>query len=320
MKGSVFRDCYPVPELRSMGDVDLIIHPEDRDTVDKIMTEELGYVRFVDHQDVWTYYIGQFQFEIHTHMFYDPLANDYDYRSYFDRVWDHVRRAPVYGFESDNMYVPDASFHFLYLMAHTAKHIINKGSGFRAYLDMVMLCKTQSNDHDGQNGRDTLDWEWIIKELDRLQLLEFTKICFSLCERWFEVDMPLEKDPLDEDLYEIITRKTFNDGIFGFENTENESGWAAREIKRSEEKGGGYGRGTVKILLKKLFPPYSDMQLVPWYKFIDGRPWLLPAAWVYRWGYCLRHKAPQSWKIITEPFVKKREIGERKKNLKKWGL
>ena len=308
MKGSVFRDYYPIPELRSMGDVDLIIHPKDIKKADRIMTEVLGYRKFVDHQAVWTYILDQFQFEIHNQMFYENLTNHVDYISYFDQVWDHCHLAPVFDVESPNMYVPDEDFHFLYLMTHTAKHVINSGSGFRAYLDMVMMTRAC---------KDRLDWSHIEEELEKLKLLEFTKVCFSCCEKWFDVQMPLEKKSLDEKLFREITEKTLRDGIFGFDNAENKPAASTKYIKHSTAP---YTMAAIGKGIKKIFPPYEDLQLVPWYSFIDGRPWLLPVVWVYRWGYCIVKKLRHSINLLTEPFTKKKEVLERQELIGKWGL
>ena len=308
MKGAVFRDYYPVPELRSMGDVDLIIHLEDIKEADRIMTEVLGYRRFVDHQSVWTYILDQFQFEIHNQMFYENLTNHVDYISYFNKVWEHCHLAPVFGVESPNMYVPDEDFHFLYLMTHTAKHVINSGSGFRAYLDMVMMTRSC---------KDTLDWHHIEEELKTLKLLEFTKVCFSCCEKWFDIEMPLKKKALDEKLFREITEKTLKDGIFGFDNAENKPAASAKYIRRSTAP---YTAAAIGKGIKKIFPPYEDLQLVPWYSFIDGRPWLLPVAWAYRWGYCIIKKLRHSIDLLTEPFTRKKDVLDREALIGKWGL
>ena len=41
-KGFVVRECYPVPELRTYSDIDIIIKKEDRDRCHKLMLEK-GY-------------------------------------------------------------------------------------------------------------------------------------------------------------------------------------------------------------------------------------------------------------------------------------
>ncbi len=294
-KGWIVRQYWPVPSLRSMGDVDLLIHPEDRKRCDEILLS-LGFERFVDHQNVWTYYDKELIFEVHDHMFYEYLANDVDYRGFFDKAWDYV--TPTL----------DPGFHLLYLITHMAKHVINKGVGFRFFLDLVFLCRAE----EGQ-----LNWNRITEQLESLKLLDFTKICFALCERWFCVKMPLDKPGLDESFYEAATEKVFADGIFGLENKENEAARSAKDLKRATEP---QWMAVWKLTWKKIFPPYADMQLIPWYSFVDGKPWLMPAAWVYRWFYCLVHKRKEGADLLAEPFAKKEIIAERQDWLRQWGL
>lgn len=303
MKGSVVNAYYPVPVFRSMGDVDLVIHTADRQKTDAVMLEE-GYSKMVDNHAVWTYEKDHIQFEIHDHMFYEHLANDVDYRGYFDRVWEYARRMEG----TENLYVPSENFHFLYLVTHLAKHIINKGMGFRTFVDLVFMT---------QKVGEKMDWQWIQGELKKLKLLEFTKTCFAFCKRWFDVQMPLKTAVLDINFYSEVTAKMFNDGIFGLENSQNEAAYSAKEIKRSNVS---YLLAAVRLTAHQLFPPYSDMQLVSWYRFVDGRPWLLPAAWVYRWLYVATHKFKHGKDLLTEPFCKREVIEKRKKMISGWGL
>ena len=308
IKGSVLRDYYPIPELRSMGDLDLIIHPCDREKSDRIMTEVLGYHRFVDNHDVWAYNLNQFEIEIHDHLFYEHLTNCIDYRTYFDQIWEHVKNSKVYGLYYDNMYVPEEPFHFVYLMAHAAKHVINNGMGFRYYLDMIFFSKGIKN---------SKDWEKIANELEKLQLLDFTRKCFALCEKWMSVKMPLGSLPLENSFYEQITEKTFNDGTFGLHNSQNKGANSAKAISVENRN---YLGNALKLTIHRLFPPYRDMQLIPWYSFIDGKPWLLPIAWVYRWIYCLINKFQHGYNLLMEPFLQKERIKKRESYIRKWGL
>ena len=247
-------------------------------------------------------------FEIHDEMFYEELTSQVDYRAYFDTVWEHCHQASVFGVSSPRLYVPDEEFHFLYLMAHTAKHIIDHGSGFRAYLDMVMMVKARGEE---------LNWSHIKQELERLQLLQFSKTCFSCCEKWFHVNMPMRLDDEDAAFLNSIAEKAFDDGIFGLQNEENRHAVTAKEISHSS---GPYALSAVRLIMKKLFPPYRELQLIPWYSFVDGWPWLLPAAWIYRFGYCAVKKLKHSKNLILEPFTKKREVKERQAYLRRWGL
>ena len=306
MKGAVYRDYYQVPELRSMGDIDFVIHPEDREKVDEVM-REMGFDRFIDNQAVWTYWIWKFRFEIHDHMFYENLTNRVDYRAYFDDVWEHCHRAQVFGIESDNLFVPDDEFHFLYLVAHTAKHIINSGSGFRAFIDMALMCRECSR----------MDWDYIREQLDLLELYHFAGRCLRLCEEWFDIKMPLDVEFPEKGFLETITESTFEEGIYGLWKKSNDAAAAAKEIRRSRMP---YYIGALKRMIRLLFPKYGDLQLIPWYSFIDGRPWLTPFVWVYRWIFCIVKKRDHSKRLLTEPFVDKSTVIGRQAYLIKWGL
>ena len=306
MKGSVFRDYYDIPAIRSMGDTDIIIRQEDKERVDEIFVNRMKFTRFVDNHSVWSYLLNEIEYEVHNHMFYEELTSDFNYIEYFDHVFDHKHHDSVYGLKSDYMYVPDEDYHFIYLMAHTAKHIINKGSGFRAYMDMVMMVQKYD-----------LNWEWIKEELTKMNLLSFTETCFALCEKWFDVKMPLGHKELDEAFFNEITGKTFNDGLFGLENEENEGAHSAKEITRDHK---GYWYTAIRLTLRTLFPPYKDMILVPWYYWLKGKPWLLPLGWIYKWFYCATHKLGYSLKKLAEPFRIRKKIEKRENYIKDWGL
>lgn len=293
-KGMVVSQYYPNHELRTMGDIDLCIRPEDRMKVHELMIE-LGFEYKVDIPSVWTYHRDVISYEIHDHMFYEQMANSVDYQSYFDHVWEHV--------DSAGRIEPE--FHFLYLIAHTAKHIINQGNGIRPFLDMAFLVR-----------REQLDWKWIEQELEKLKLLPFARVCFALCERWLQTKMPWKAD-ISEELYQQLTEKVLCDGIFGFGNEENSMASFTKQIKRSRLP---YGLAAFKLTIQKLFPSYGNMQPVPKYSFLKGRPWLLPAAWVYRWGYTAAHKFRYGCDFLLEPIAKRTVVEKREKLLQDWGL
>lgn len=294
-KGYIVRTYWPVPELRTMGDIDILIHDSDRQASDTVM-KNLGYKRLIDNHAVWTYYAEDIVFELHDHMFYETLTQNIDYRCYFDNAWSFLH---------SNL---RESFHFLYIIAHLAKHTINKGMGFRAYLDLVFFCRSVG---------ERLDWDWISKELESLKLLSFTETCFAFCRKWFGFVPPIATGELEEDFFFAVTQKLFNDGTYGLENRQNTGSHAAKEIMYS---GKSYWTGAILVALHRLFPSYKDMQLISWYAFLDGRPWLMPVAWAYRWWYCLVHKSRHGRELLLEPFSKRKMIERRKNLIRDWGL
>lgn len=295
-KGWVIKDYWNIPELRTMGDIDILIHTKDREKTDSIM-KSLGYERLIDNHAVWTYYARDMVFELHDHMFYEHLTNDVDYRGYFDQAWEYLK----------NDHDIDINYHILYLITHLAKHTINKGMGFRSYLDLVFICSKEKN----------INWEWITEQLKELKLLKFAETCFAFCKLWFDLKPPIEIREIDSEFSSFVTDKIFHDGIFGLDNSQNEASGSAKEITYSQTS---YMKGAIRLTMRRLFPPYEDMQLIPYYSFVDGKPWLLPAAWVYRWGYTAFHKFKQGKNLLTEPFKKREVIEERQKLIHDWGL
>ena len=294
-KGWTVKESWPVPMLRTMGDVDILIHTTDRRQSDSIM-KQLRYKRHIDNHAVWTYYKKDIIIEIHDHMFYEHLMNDVDYRGYFDHAWENLDSEHKEG------------FHFLYLVAHLAKHTINNGIGFRAFLDLVFTY---------QNNSVQMDWNWIREELAKIKLLHFTEICLTFCNKWFGLESPIPIGIIDNEFFLFATDKIFRDGVFGLENEQNTASDSAKEITYYK---GPYWSSAIKLTLHRLFPPYKDMQLVSWYSFVDGRPWLLPVAWAYRWGYILIHKKKYGEERILEPIRKKEIIEDRQRLMREWGL
>ncbi len=301
-KGSVLSQYYPTPQLRTMGDIDFLIHGSDRLRCHQQMCS-LGYTPAADPGAVWTYSDGVVTYEIHSHMLYESLANQVNHQDYFDEAWKYAH--PLL---DTSRYQIDENFHFVFLMVHTAKHIINKGCGLRPFLDMVFFTRAQ-----GRN----MNWVWITQQLEKLELLTFTQTCFSLCEKWFGVTMPISSCPLDETFYLSATRKVFEDGIFGHINQQNVTASVVKQIHRSS-------RPRILVLLgntwKKIFPPYWDMRQIPWYSFVDGKPYLMPVAWIYRFFYCLFRKPKAAAENLTSPYAQRDEMTAREEFITSWGL
>ena len=90
MKGFLVRECYPVPELRTYGDIDFLIKQQDRERSHQLMIE-LGY-EFTGSgtNAVWSYKKGIEYYEIHTHILNDIGHLSRDYISYLGDVWKYA--------------------------------------------------------------------------------------------------------------------------------------------------------------------------------------------------------------------------------------
>lgn len=144
-KGYLVRELYPIPELRSFGDIDFVIRKEDRDKCDALMME-LGFEREDNWEPVYSYQKGMEYYEIHTEVLEVDVSQKADYKEYYSHIWEHIINT------DQHTYVFTPEYHLLYLLTHIAKHISGAGAGIRMYIDIAFYV---------QHYRDTLDWNYI---------------------------------------------------------------------------------------------------------------------------------------------------------------
>ena len=257
MKGFILREYYPVPELRTFTDIDLVIRPEDRQKSHQLMLS-LGFAVKDDWEPIYSYYRGEEYYEIHTRMMEIDVSEKADYQGYFANAWAHARAVSAHSYR----FTPE--FHFLYMLTHIAKHIHGSGAGIRLYLDVAAFVRR----HGG-----TLDWQWLRQELQSLQLCDFARVVLGAVERWFGIGNPLSTAPVPEEILADFTDFTLEAGVFGHHNRDG----ALAKMKHQQQDTSG---SRTALLLRQIFPKAETIQSR--YTYLQDKPWLLPAAWIHR--------------------------------------
>lgn len=257
MKGFILREYYPVPELRTFTDIDLVIRPEDRQKSHQLMLS-LGFAVKDDWEPIYSYYRGEEYYEIHTRMMEIDVSEKADYQGYFANAWAHARAVSAHSYR----FTPE--FHFLYLLTHIAKHIHGSGAGIRLYLDVAAFVRRHG---------DTLDWQWLRQELQALQLCDFARVVLGAVERWFGIGNPLSTAPVPEEILADFTDFTLEAGVFGHHNRDG----ALAKMKHQQQDTSG---SRTALLLRQIFPKAETIQSR--YTYLQNKPWLLPAAWIHR--------------------------------------
>ena len=300
VKGLNVSKLYPVPALRTMGDCDIVVHPEDKEKAHGVF-EKLGFRVHGKEEMEWGYWKNDLEFELHDHLLYDEVVNERNGIDFSGSAWEMTRRVEGQRYELDQ------SFHFVFLLLHLRKHIVGSGVGFRQFMDLAVVMRSCN-----------LDWPWIEATLDKLALRRFAEICFTLLGRWFEVPMPFDCGAMTDEFYEEATAKIFGNGIFGFNDVSNRENNTANAILF---KSGPRMLIRIKSLIGSAFPTYRNMRYVPQYAFINGRPWLLPAAWIYRVYRAVRYRMGQNGRrMIDKALISDEKLDARRKELEKWGL
>ena len=255
-KGLVVKECYPVPELRTFGDIDIIIPKNMRTKSHKLMCS-LGYDwELMDGGEVYSYKKDKENYELHVSLNSEKTKLS----SKMNSFWDYAKPKSGFTYEFEN------EFHLGYLISHIEKHLYGSGAGVRMYLDIALFLNKY---------KESLDLEKVREMLKECELEKFFDSTLYLCHKWFDTDIE-PKEEMSAELYNEFCRYTFEGGVFGIQEREklNEN-----EIRRAVFEKGKAGKATV--LLGHIFPPYKEVRRI--YPFFNGKPYLLPAGWVLHW-------------------------------------
>lgn len=248
LKGCIMRPRYPKPELRQMGDVDILIRLEQYERIIPIM-ESLGFAFQYesDHELVWE--SSSLLLELHKWVI--PTENR-DYYGYFGDGW---RLASV---RDGSRYAMEPEDELVYLITHFAKHYRAGGIGCRHVMDLWVFLLTYP----------AIDMEYVEQELGKLQLLTFWHNTRRLIGVWFE-------DEAGDEVTDIMTDFIFDNGCFGTVDSQVISA----EVRRGKDAAPVL-RGRLLYSLRALFRPLSGLKKE--YPILEKAPWLLPLVWLIR--------------------------------------
>lgn len=261
-KGFIVREYYPMPELRSFGDIDFVIRTADREKCDKLM-KELGYESQVNWEPVYSYARASEYYEVHTNIMTVNVSDHADYIEYFSRLWEHTQPCETISGTHILEFTPE--YHLLYLLTHIAKHISGSGAGIRMYLDIAFFLKRFGA---------TLDWAWIEGELKALHFEDFFNVVLTAVQDWFGVESPLPLRPIAPQTMADFLEYTMEGGTFGKVGRDNSI------VYLKQQNPGNEDISKVQTLLHHAFPPKDDLK--ERYSYIKKHGWLLPVAWVQR--------------------------------------
>ena len=250
LKGSNMKSRYPRPELRSMGDADVLIRLDQYPRIVPIM-ESLGFEAVLesDHELIWK----SKGLYLELHKWVIPSYNE-DFYRYFGDGWKLAKT----GDGSRWSMTPEDEF--VYLFTHFAKHYRDGGIGCRHVTDLWVFRRTFPG----------LDESYVRAELAKLELLEFYDHMVTLLNAWFE-------DGTMDEKTRFITEFVFSSGSWG----QWESRFLSQVVRKSERYSDKLS-GKQVFLWTSLFPGVKALSQK--YTVLKKAPWLLPGVWVYRIG------------------------------------
>ena len=270
VKGWYIRALYPVPELRTFGDIDILINKQDRQKVDEIFTEN-GYSIKDNWEPTYSYDKGALRCEVHTELMDSDIGKGEQVITFFSNALKTAQK------DVGQRYSPEKSLHLMYLFCHLAKHLYSGGAGIRMYMDIALFLKAYGS---------SLDFEKLYEDSKKLNLDTFFKTVLSACSKWFEIALPFDTSDIDSADLDALKKYTFGADLFG--KTRDKS-----IISLRNDEAGSKG----SVLKDTLFPTAEKIE--ERYKFIKGRKYLLPIAWVAR-GFVNLKEIPQKLKYVKK--------------------
>ncbi len=267
LKGSLLKKLYPSEELRSMGDIDVLIRMEQYDRIREVMSEA-GYREILEREHEFVWNRDGIQVELHKCLI--PAYNE-DYYAYFGEGWQYAR--PI---GTTCRYEMNTEDTFVYLFTHYAKHYRDAGVGIRQALDLYIYRRTYPQMRE----------DYVREKMVLLQLERFYANTMHMLEVWFGTEEHTEAS-------QMISDRLFASGVFGTRESSLYSGM----LKQVNHQG---SMKKAKLLnrLERAFLPYSRMCKI--YPCLQRHPLLLPLMWVVRWGNALLHKRDRFLMYIRE--------------------
>lgn len=247
LKGTILKDIYPKPEMRTMGDADVLIKLEQYPKIESIMKElQFSFKYESDHELIWDK--PALFLELHKSIM---TTYNEDFYRYFGTGWGIAKSVP-----NSSRYEMTAEDFYIYAFVHFTKHYRITGIGIKHLIDLWVY----------SNARSELDWEYVEKELKKMKLFKFHNNVRNTIDVWFN-------GAAETDATELITNVIFNSGQYGSAET--------AIINRALQKG---EKSTFKLKFERVFQsvflPFEVMKEK--YAILCYVPLLLPFMWIVR--------------------------------------
>ena len=194
LKGAAIRDLYPVPEIRTSGDTDVVVNESDLAVTTAIL-KEAGFQCEIsnDIQSVMSY-----------------RNEEYEIKSYVDTLNDLCRSYfnDIFGIQAvktgSHSYILTPFNHLIYVLVHILKHFRSGGAGIRQLCDLDVLLRNSN-----------IDIEKLLNTCAELGISKSTSVLLSLCKKYFDTPITFE-DTASEELKVRVENMMLNGGTFGF--------------------------------------------------------------------------------------------------------
>ena len=250
LKGAVIRNDYPEPWMRMSGDIDILVHEQDKVRAREVLCRDLALESSQSAVEDTLVSKGGVMIDLAS-MLIDK-DHKWEEQSSLSDIWNHALPGKL---QYERVLCDD--MRYTHAVMHMARHFDNGGCGINHVMDLWVLNHRISVTDEMRAARNAL--------LNKKGIKKIEEAFVAVSEKWFSgADVPT-MDGLEDMI--------INGSAHG--NPEN----------TLLTKRGKYGKLGYK--LSRLFVPYNYLkQLFP---SLDGHRWMTPFYEVYRWIYHMKN-------------------------------
>ena len=206
LKGVSVARCYPHPELRIPGDIDLLVGEANLRAACDVLTAA-GYT-YSHTTDLHTcFHKGRVEVEVHSAVSYFPEGGKGAFaKQYMGDALQHVDMVQIQGVSFP---VLTGAYQLIALLSHMERHLASSGIGLRQMCDWAVTVHAQ-RDHIG-------DAELAV--LNQCGLLQFAKVSTKACVKYLGLPILPWCADADDDLCDVLMSDILDAGNVHAQNT-----------------------------------------------------------------------------------------------------
>jgi predicted nucleotidyltransferase len=296
LKGSKLKNIYPESYMRAMGDIDILVHPQDMKKVSQLFENNDILLKMKSEQHDLFMMHQEITIEIHPKLYKDFNPK---YEELLSKPWEYSTLL------EEHEYTLNRSYELLYLLYHLAKHLDSSGIGLRSMIDIAIYVAHYQNEINIDELKLLLSKTDLSTFFTNMIYLNSYLFDFKGFERFYFTDL------LSNDRYDEIANYLVKSGIHGKGKDFNpfQARLSSHQLKN---------KSNLSFFLELIFPTFQSMKGM--YPILEKYKTLLPFSWVYRWFDLFVRKGRSTFKRLFKLKMKKQEILETKSIFKDLGL
>ena len=254
LKGSCIRKLYPQPDMRTMGDIDLLVKTdgtkEERNRVKELMLSN-GYVADVLDDGQVDAYKKESNSDIYVEIHFEFMHNNHAFYEHFVVDWSTL--LPT---DTDGVYKMSDLDLYYFNIGHFAKNMFSKGIGVKSIADVYVMWKSFTDEE-----RFRLNSRLLTAGLN-----DFNQQLVRIAGIWFG-------NADDDGSTDLLQKYIIDNSAYGFMHN--------RDVLNVMKNESLYGRvDRKKYIRDRIFP--SATGLYRRFNIKHRLPFLLPFLWIAR--------------------------------------